>query len=328
MRSTDYPFAGGSNALVSSQNHQLTNEKTLQVTVRKAAMPSLSCLTVLLIVLAVTVSAAEGPTGVRIASEYWTTRQGTMVRVLVMKPPNPRAGVILLPGGHGNINLDSQGQIGWGVDDFLIRTRANYAQAGFVVIVPDIAVDRKPPVKLGDYRRSELQAYDLRSISGRMRRMVETVSVVAYDRGVISALNMATRGKMDLVSSLVLISPNLESLQPNDAVLTDGARVALARIPVLMISHASDECSASATNDLYGIASMITARDFRAVSVTGGSERFRLQDPFGHYGDPCSKKAPHVMSGLEVRVSSIVIEWLENQALSNRSDVPVTLPGR
>jgi pimeloyl-ACP methyl ester carboxylesterase len=288
-------------------------------TVRRAAMPFiLPCLTALSIMLAVASSAAEKTTSVRIASDYWATRQGLSARVLLMIPAEPRGGVMLLPGGHGNINLDVQAQLGWGHDDFVIRTRANYPQSGFTAVIPDIAIDRKPPAKLGDYRQSEAQAYDLRALSGGLRRMADRVFVVAYDRGTTSALNAAARDKMDLVSGLVLISPILEPVQPSSTLLEDGARLAFAKMPVLMISHASDGCSAGATNDLNRVASMVTARDFRAVSVTGGSSQYQLWDPLAYHQDSCNRQAPHAMAGLEDRVSSIIIEWLQNNVLTNR----------
>ena len=172
----------------------------------------LPCLAALSITLPITAFAVEAEVGVRVVSEYWATRQGVSARVLMMAPSEPRAGVILLPGGHGNINLDVQAHIGWGHDDFVIWIRASYPRAGFSAVVPDIAIDRKPPAKLGDYRRSESRAYDLGSIFDDLRGLTEKVFVVAYDRGTTSALNAAARGKMGLVSGLVLISPILESV--------------------------------------------------------------------------------------------------------------------
>ncbi len=41
---------------------------------------------------------------------------------------------MLLPGGHGNINLDAQGHLGWGENDFLIRTRTHYMNGGLITI--------------------------------------------------------------------------------------------------------------------------------------------------------------------------------------------------
>jgi pimeloyl-ACP methyl ester carboxylesterase len=276
----------------------------------------LPCLAALSMILAITAFAVEMevPTGLRIVSEYWATRLGVSARVLMMAPPEPRAGVILLPGGHGNINLDVQAHIGWGRDDFVIRTRASYPRAGFLAVVPDIAIDRKPPAKLDNYRRSESQAYDLGAISDHLRGLTEKVFVVAYDRGATSALNTAARRKMDLISGLVLISPILESVPPSDALLQDGARLALAKMPVLLISHAADECSSGAVKELSSIATVSTARSFRAISVTDGQDQYQLSDPFAYYRDPCNKEAHHALAGSDGYVSNIITQWLLTQA--------------
>jgi len=264
------------------------------------------------VALVAAVHAAEATKGVRIFSEYWATRTGLAARVLVMMPERPRAGVMLLPGGHGNINLDVQAQIGWGEDDFVIRTRASYAKAGFMALVPDVAIDRKPPAVLGDYRRSELQAEDLRAIDIQMRRTVDQVFMVAYDRGATSALNAAGRRKIDL-AGLVLISPVLDKAPDADAVLDGGARFALGTLPVLMIHHGLDTCSAGAAARLKQIAAGLTPRSFQSVDLAGGSDDFLLRDPFAYSEDPCNKEARHALAGLEDRVSATVIEWLEKQ---------------
>jgi len=292
--------------------NRFTNRAS-EVNVRVTTMPlillGLAALSMTLAIAAFALE-AELPTGVRVVSEYWATRQGVSARVLMMAPPEPRAGVVLLPGGHGNINLDVQAHIGWGRDDFVIRTRASYPRVGFLTIIPDIAIDRKPPAKLDDYRRSESQAYDLGAISDHLRGLTEKVFAVAYDRGATSALNAAARRKMDLVSGLVLISPVLESVQPSDALLQDGARLAFAKMPVLLISHASDECSSGAVKELSSIATVSTARSFRAVSITGGQDQYQLSDPFAYYRDPCNKEAHHALAGLDGYVSNIITQWL------------------
>src|SRR5262245_41134472 len=125
-----------------TSNDQSVDDKAPEVSVRMR----IPCAAVLWIALAVTSFAAESevPTGGRVTSEYWATRAGVSMRVLIMAPPEQRGGVILLPGGHGNINLDVQAHIGWGQDDFVIRTRVSYPRAGFTTVIPDIAIDRKP----------------------------------------------------------------------------------------------------------------------------------------------------------------------------------------
>ena len=60
-------------------------------------------------------------------------------RALLLKPQNPAGSIILLAGGHGNLALGKDGAIGWGAGNQVVRTRSNYAKAGFATLVPDIA---------------------------------------------------------------------------------------------------------------------------------------------------------------------------------------------
>ena len=92
--------------------------------------------------------------------------------------------------------------------------------------------------------------------------------------------------------------------------MQDGAELAFAKMPILIISHASDECSAGAVKDLNRIASINTARGFRAVSITGGQDRYQLSDPFAYYHDPCNKEPHHALAGLDGYISNIVTQWL------------------
>ena len=176
-------------------------------------------------------------------ADNWVTRPNTVVRVLLMKANQPADAVMLLPGGHGNINLDSQGHIGWGEDDFVIRTRWHYFDHGIAAIIPDVALDHKPPVSLAGFRTSELHADDLHALSEQLHGMAPKVWIIAYDTGATSALNAVARGKFDSIAGLVLISPILEPPDPDSTLLIDGVKRALGRMPVLVIGHQFDPCS-------------------------------------------------------------------------------------
>jgi hypothetical protein len=63
------------------------------------------------------------------------------VRALLLKPGRPVASVILLAGGDGKLSLGKDGKFGAG--NQLVRTRADYAKAGFATLPPFIAPDPK-----------------------------------------------------------------------------------------------------------------------------------------------------------------------------------------
>jgi pimeloyl-ACP methyl ester carboxylesterase len=249
-----------------------------------------------------------------VTSENWVTRPDVLNRVLVMKPDQPTGAVMLLPGGHGNINLDAQSRVGWGEDDFLLRTRMRYANGGLLAIVPDVAADHKPPVSLAGFRTSPMQADDLHALADRLRGMTPKVWMVAYDSGATSALNAAARGKTDTIAGLVLISPMLEEPEPASSMLIDGAKLALANLPVLLISHESDSCSRPAVDRIKNAAAALKAPNFQSITVRGGSEQFAVSDPFEYPEDSCNTQAHHALAGREGVVSRDVIDWIDRQS--------------
>jgi hypothetical protein len=248
-----------------------------------------------------------------VTADNWVTRPDTAVRVLLMKANQPANAVMLLPGGHGNINLDSQGHIGWGEDDFVIRTRWHYFDRGLAVIVPDIANDHKPPVSLAGFRTSELHADDLRALSEQLRSMAPKVWMIAYDTGATSALNAVARGKLDSIAGLVLISPILEPPNPDSTLLIDGAKRALGRMPVLVIGHQFDTCSFPVLDRIRNAAAVLRAPHFQAIVLNGGQTQFMLHDAFAYPEGSCSTRPTHALAGLEEVVTGKIIDWLSHE---------------
>ena len=56
------------------------------------------------------------------------TRPGVTQRMLVLTPPEPKAAVVLLPGGHGGLQIFANGSMKWGDGNFLVRTRQLFAE--------------------------------------------------------------------------------------------------------------------------------------------------------------------------------------------------------
>ena len=79
------------------------------------------------------------------------TRPGVTQNFILIKPERPgsdkpKASVILFAGGKGNLELSSDGGtpvIGWGKNNFLVRSRALFAKQGFMVAVIDAPSDQK-----------------------------------------------------------------------------------------------------------------------------------------------------------------------------------------
>lgn len=70
------------------------------------------------------------------------TRPGVTQRFLVLQAPDPKATVVLFPGGHGGLQLFSNGSMKWGENNFLVRTRRMFFDQGLTVVVIDAPSDR------------------------------------------------------------------------------------------------------------------------------------------------------------------------------------------
>ena len=251
-----------------------------------------------------------------VVSEVWITRPDAATRVLVIKPDQATGAVMLLPGGHGNINLDAQDHISWGEDDFLLRTRMLYANGGLITIIPGFATDHRPLVT--GFRTSPVQANDLRAVADHLRSMTPKVWMVAYDSGATSALNAAARGNADLLAGLILISPILEEPEPTSSMLIDGAKLVLASLPVLLITHESDSCSRPAVDRIKNAAAALKAPNFQSITIKGGSEQYSVPDPLEYPENSCSFQAHHALAGREAIVSSNVIDWIAQHSSATK----------
>jgi pimeloyl-ACP methyl ester carboxylesterase len=283
-----------------------------------AGVPSAAILRVKAQIAAAIVAAgalvSEPAYAVSVITEDWITRPDAATHVLVIKPDQATGAVMLLPGGHGNIDLDVQSHISWGEDDFLLRTRMDYANAGLLAIVPDVANDHKPPTSLTGFRTSPMQANDLHALVDHLRSMTLKVWMVAFDSGATSALNVAARGKADSLAGLVLISPILEEPEPTSSMLIDGAKLALASLPVLLITHESDSCSRPAVDRIKNAAAALKAPSFHSITIKGGIEQYSVSNPFDYPKNSCSIEAHHSLAGREAVVSRNVIDWLNQQS--------------
>src|SRR5262245_9148390 len=157
---------------------------------------------------------------------------GQMVRAILLKPANPKGAVILFAGGDGRLDITPAGDITKLRFNQLVRTRALYASAGYVTLVPDIA----PSFKAGAsgvvelYRASRAFAQDVGAMVKYLRGIVpKPVVVVGTSRGSLSVANAVAKLKGE------------GKQRPDAAVLTAAFLKVGANVPGLT------ECSSSRT---------------------------------------------------------------------------------
>ena len=233
-------------------------------------------------------------------------RPGQMVRALLLKPRVPVGSVILLAGGHGNLSLNKNGKIGWGAGNQLVRTRASYASAGFVTLVPDIAPDLKQGKGgVPRYRWSDAYAKDIGAFVTYLRTIAQPVYLIGISRAAMSVANAAARleGAEDpdaivITSGMLMhVDDKQPSVQRNVGTLDRITQ------PTFIVFHAKDACAYTPASSAKRFQALLTkAKKVDVKIIEGGS---------AGSGDPCEARTHHGFEGQDAEIVKIVAEWLK-----------------
>jgi pimeloyl-ACP methyl ester carboxylesterase len=234
------------------------------------------------------------------------TRPGQTVRSLLLKPVTPAGSVILLAGGHGNLSLGKNGSIGWGAGNQVVRTRAGYAKAGFVTLVPDIARDLKQGSGgVPRYRWSEAYAKDIGALVVHLRRIAEPVYLVGTSRAALSVANAAARltGPEDPDAIVITSGMLMHVSDKQPSVERSVGRLERITQPTFIVFHAKDSCRYTPASSAKPFLALLTkARKADVRILEGGS---------AGSGDPCEARTHHGFQGQDDEVVQVVTEWLK-----------------
>lgn len=228
------------------------------------------------------------------------TRSGVTQRMLVIAPPEPKAAVVLLAGGHGGLQLFPNGSMKWGEGNFLVRTRQLFADQGLVVALVDAPSDRQSPPYLQGFRQTPEHAADLKAVIAWLRENARVpVWLVGTSRGTQSAAYVATElAGRDGPDGVVLSSTILSDDKGRPVTAMPLGRI---RVPVLVVHHEQDGCRHCAYADLPALmAKLSNAPRRQLLSFHGGESR----------GDPCEAFAHHGFNGLEAEVVRETAAWM------------------
>jgi len=229
------------------------------------------------------------------------TRPGVTQRFLYLAPDKPRAAVVLLPGGHGGLQIFPNGSLRWGEGNFLVRTRGLFVQQGLAVVVVDAPSDRQSPPFLGGFRQTPAHVADLKAVIGWLRDKTGVpVWLVGTSRGTQSAAWAATQltraeGGPD---GLVLTSTILSDPRGRPVPAMPLERVS---VPVLVVHHRDDACKLCDFSETPGLMQKFTAAPRKElIAVSGGISQ----------GDPCEAFAHHGYNGVESDVVGRIAAWI------------------
>jgi dienelactone hydrolase len=229
------------------------------------------------------------------------TRPGVTQRVLYLMPENPKAAVILFPGGHGGLQISQNGSLRWGKENFLVRTRQEFADRGLAVVVIDAPSDRQNPPFLGGFRQKAEHVEDVKAVIAWLKKQHNVpVWLVGTSRGTQSAAFIAVQlGVKDGgPDGLVLTSTILSDDKGRPVPEMPLERVA---VPVLVVHHEQDGCKHCSYKDIPQLMKKLDGAPRKElISIKGGEDR----------GDPCEAFAYHGFNGIEREVVAKVAEWI------------------
>ena len=226
------------------------------------------------------------------------SREGVSERVLIVHPPaTPLGSAVLMMGGDGVLDFDDHGVLTAGQGNFLVRRRDDFAQAGYLVVLPAAPSDRR---SLFNFRNTADHASDLGSIIQSLHHDVPgPVWIIGTSRGTISAVNAAIR------------LPFASERAPDGVVLTSSmttgpdrlSSMALERVqqPVLLVHHHDDGCRMCPYRSVSAIVDGLSQAHVKVlITVEGGDDQ----------GDPCQPWAHHGYAGIEAEVTGKIITWI------------------
>ncbi len=228
------------------------------------------------------------------------TRPGVMQRMVLLSPPQPKAAVVLLPGGHGGLQIFANGSMKWGDGNFLVRTRQLFAAQGLAVAVVDAPSDRQVPPFLAGFRQTPEHVADMRAVIAWMRENYRVpVWLVGTSRGTQSVAYVATElSGVDAPDGIVLSSTILSDDKGRSVLAMPLDKI---HIPTLVVHHEQDGCAHCPFSKIPALMEKLqNAADKQLLSFQGGENK----------GDPCAAFAYHGFNGLESDVVRKTAAWI------------------
>jgi pimeloyl-ACP methyl ester carboxylesterase len=228
------------------------------------------------------------------------TRPGVTQKVLVLKSPEPKGTLILFPGGHGGLQLFTNGSMKWGENNFLVRSRQAFVAEGFTVVIIDAPSDKQSPPFLQGFRQQPDHAADIKAVIAWARESSKApVWLIGTSRGTQSVGYLATElSAADGPDGIVLTSSILVDDKGRAVPAMPLGKI---RVPVLVVHHEQDGCAhcpfASAPQV---VEKLRNSPRKQLIAITGGSSS----------GDACDALAHHGFNGLEQSVVQQIGTWI------------------
>jgi pimeloyl-ACP methyl ester carboxylesterase len=227
---------------------------------------------------------------------------GATQRVLRMQPTGtPRAALILFSGGDGVLKIEGNGTIGR-PGNFLVRTRQQWVDKGFAVVIPDTTSDH--PQGLFGVRLTSAYADEVSKVVELTRTQTKApVWLVGTSQGTNAAANAATVLTHGEIAGLVLTSTlTRPGPRPELKETVFDANLQAIVVPTLIVANNDDRCILTPPSDVPKLKAALThAKVVAVVTVSGGAPP---------KSQPCDALSPHGFYGIEAQVVDEIATWI------------------
>ncbi len=221
---------------------------------------------------------------------------GSHQRVLYSAPTSPKAIIVMMPGGAGDVGIERDGDLRHD-NNFVVRTRQLWVSRGYAVLIPD-AVDG---ANLRGMRSSPAFAAlvgDL--VSFAHAKSATPVFLLGTSQGSIAAMNGAAHLDATQLAGVVLTESVSRLGGSHETVFQADPQDV--RVPALVVANHDDRCSVAPPEDAPRIAAaMSNSSQVRVLYVSGGVEQSR---------NPCGSLTPHGYDGIEQQVVDGIASWM------------------
>ena len=222
---------------------------------------------------------------------------GGVERVLFAGPANPRAILILFPGGDGVVDIGNGAAIGRERGNFLVRTLPLWTAQGFAVAILDAPQHQS---LLGRRHTPAYAAAIDRAIDFARSRANAPIWLVGTSQGSTAAANGAARlgGK---VAGVVLTSAVTRTPRNGPGETVFDANPEAIAVPALVVANLGDTCGITPPADANALAARLSRSPRKEVILVQSSDI---------RSDPCQAMSPHGFLGIEPMVVQRIAAWL------------------
>ena len=220
---------------------------------------------------------------------------GGSQRVLYAAPANPRAALVMLPGGNGMVEIGNDGSIRRMGGNFLLRTLPLWQAQGFAVAV------LTPPngMSLLGHRHTPAYAATIGQAVDFVRSRANVpVWLVGTSQGSTAAVGGGARlgGKL----AGIVVASSVTGRSSSGETLFD-SEPGLVAVPALIVANTGDACPASPPGDAPKIAAALAHAPRKEVVYM---QSVAIEGP------PCEAMSPHGYFGIEAATVERIAEWI------------------